>query len=107
MAYDPQVVRAARARLERRRTDATTRAVTLHEELTTRYPRLAAIEPAQRAALPGITQDRAMTIVGAGIIAVEIMRALGINEIEVCPWALREGAILRWLDQYGRTRFGF
>ncbi|KFI77589.1 Ppx/GppA phosphatase family protein [Bifidobacterium pseudolongum] len=44
---------------------------------------------------------------GAGIIAVEIMRALGINEIEVCPWALREGAILRWLDQYGRTRFGF
>ena len=39
--------------------------------------------------------------------AVEIMRALGINEIEVCPWALREGAILRWLDQYGRTRFGF
>ena len=70
-------------------------------------PRLAAIEPAQRAALPGITQDRAMTIVGAGIIAVEIMRALGINEIEVCPWALREGAILRWLDQYGRTRFGF
>ena len=70
-------------------------------------PRLAAIEPAQRVALPGITQDRAMTIVGAGIIAVEIMRALGINEIEVCPWALREGAILRWLDQYGRTRFGF
>ncbi len=66
-------------------------------------PRLAAIEPAQRAALPGITQDRAMTIVGAGILAVEIMRALGINEIEVCPWALREGAILRWLDQYGRT----
>ena len=61
----------------------------------------------QRSALPGITQDRAMTIVGAGIIAVEIMRALGINEIEVCPWALREGAILRWLDQYGRTRFGF
>ncbi|MBP7833435.1 MAG: exopolyphosphatase, partial [Bifidobacterium sp.] len=23
------------------------------------------------------------------------------------PWALREGAILRWLDQFGRTRLGF
>ena len=26
---------------------------------------------------------------------------------ESCPWALREGAILRWLDQFGRTRLGF
>ncbi len=77
------------------------------EQLEDWLPRLASIEPAQRAALPGITQDRAGSIVGAGIVAVEIMDALGINEIEVCPWALREGAILRWLDQYGRTRIGF
>ncbi len=77
------------------------------EQLEDWIPRLASIEPASRAALPGITQDRALTIVGAGIVAVEIMDALGINEIEVCPWALREGAILRWLDQYGRTRIGF
>ncbi len=76
-------------------------------QLEAGIPRLAAIEPAQRAALPGITQDRAMTIVGAGIIAVEIMRALGINDIEVCPWSLREGAILRCLDQYALRRFGF
>ncbi|PAU68892.1 Ppx/GppA phosphatase family protein [Bifidobacterium criceti] len=77
------------------------------EQLEDWVPRLASIEPASRAALPGITQDRALTIVGAGIVAVEIMDALSINEIEVCPWALREGAILRWLDQYGRTRIGF
>lgn len=77
------------------------------EQLEDWLPRLASIDPAQRTALPGITQDRAFSIVGAGIVAVEIMDALGINEIEVCPWALREGAILRWLDQYGRTRIGF
>ena len=77
------------------------------EQLEDWIPRIASIEPASRAALPGITQDRTLTIVGAGIVAVEIMDALGINEIEVCPWALREGAILRWLDQYGRTRIGF
>ena len=32
---------------------------------------------------------------------------LNIQEVEICPWALREGAILRWLDQFGRTRLGF
>ncbi|MEE0653985.1 MAG: Ppx/GppA phosphatase family protein [Bifidobacterium criceti] len=77
------------------------------EQLEDWIPRIASIDPASRAARPGITQDRALTIVGAGIVAVEIMDALGINEIEVCPWGLREGAILRWLDQYGRTRIGF
>lgn len=70
-------------------------------------PRLAAMEPKQRAMLPGITQDRSTTIVGAAVVTVEVMEALGIDEVEVCPWALREGAILRWLDQFGRTRFGF
>jgi exopolyphosphatase/guanosine-5'-triphosphate,3'-diphosphate pyrophosphatase len=26
------------------------------------------------------------------------MRALGVDELEICPWALREGVILRRLD---------
>ena len=56
MAYDPQVVRSARARLEQRRTDATTRAVALHEELTARYPRLVAIEQELAQTLPEITR---------------------------------------------------
>ena len=43
----------------------------------------------------------------AGIVADEIMRSLNVHEVEICPWALREGAILRWLDQFGRTRLGF
>ena len=33
------------------------------------------------------------------IVAEETMRALGIDEVEICPWALREGAILRRLDR--------
>lgn len=69
--------------------------------------RLAAIEPEQRVALPGITPERTMQIVGGGIVADEIMRSLNVHEVEICPWALREGAILRWLDQFGRTRLGF
>ena len=46
-------------------------------------------------------------LVGGGVVADEIMKALNIQEVEICPWALREGAILRWLDQFGRTRLGF
>ena len=42
-----------------------------------------------------------------GLVIDEIMKALDVKEIEICPWALREGAILRWLDQFGRTRLGF
>ena len=48
-----------------------------------------------------------MQIGGGGIVADEIMRSLNVHEVEICPWALREGAILRWLDQFGRTRLGF
>ena len=77
------------------------------EQLEDWIPRLAAIEPEQRVALPGITPERTMQIVGGAIVADEVMKALNIQEIEICPWALREGAILRWLDQFGRTRLGF
>ncbi|WP_438286086.1 Ppx/GppA phosphatase family protein, partial [Bifidobacterium pseudocatenulatum] len=46
-------------------------------------------------------------IVGGGLVIDEIMKALDVKEVEICPWALREGAILRWLDQFGRTSLGF
>jgi exopolyphosphatase/guanosine-5'-triphosphate,3'-diphosphate pyrophosphatase len=26
------------------------------------------------------------------------MRNLDIKELEICPWALREGLVLKWLD---------
>ncbi|MDN6271996.1 MAG: hypothetical protein L0J23_04875, partial [Bifidobacterium crudilactis] len=58
-------------------------------------------------ALPGITVERTVQIVGGGIVASEIMRMLDVEQVEICPWALREGSILRWLDEFGRTRLGF
>lgn len=60
------------------------------EQLEDWIPRLAAIEPEQRVALPGITPERTMQIVGGGIVADEIMRSLNVHEVEICPWALRE-----------------
>jgi exopolyphosphatase/guanosine-5'-triphosphate,3'-diphosphate pyrophosphatase len=32
------------------------------------------------------------------VVLYEAMRAFGIDELEVSPWALREGIILRYLD---------
>lgn len=55
----------------------------------------------------GCNPERTYQIVGGGLVVDEIMKALDVKEIEICPWALREGAILRWLDQFGRTRLGF
>ncbi|QTE29930.1 Ppx/GppA phosphatase family protein [Pengzhenrongella sicca] len=61
-------------------------------------PRLAAIPAQARTALPGITPERTAQIVGGGIVAEEAMRAFSVRELEICPWALREGLILRRLD---------
>ena len=77
------------------------------DQLEDWLPRLAAIAPDQRTALPGVTPERTYQIVGGGLVIDEIMKALDVKEIEICPWALREGAILRWLDQFGRTSLGF
>lgn len=56
MAYDPQVVKAARQRLEQRRTDAANNAAALRARLSEQYPRLREIEQELTAALPEITR---------------------------------------------------
>ena len=55
MAYDPQVVQAARERLEKRRRDATATAAALRERMCERIPRLREIEQQLAAAIPQIT----------------------------------------------------
>ena len=61
-------------------------------------PRLAKIPSDARPALPGITADRTFQIVAGAVVLSEAMRAFGARELEVSPWALREGLILRRLD---------
>ncbi|SKC56498.1 Ppx/GppA phosphatase family protein [Krasilnikoviella flava] len=62
-------------------------------------PRLARIPAEGRTALPGVTPERTYQIVGGAVVAEETMRALGVDEVEICPWALREGAVLQRLDR--------
>lgn len=53
---------------------------------------------ADRAELEGVSADRAPQIVAGALVAEASMRALSIETVEICPWALREGLILRRLD---------
>ncbi|MFF3065535.1 Ppx/GppA phosphatase family protein [Oerskovia sp. NPDC057915] len=68
-------------------------------QLSDWVPRLARIPATGRTELPGITAERTYQIVAGGVVAEETMKALKVAEVEICPWALREGAILRRLDQ--------
>lgn len=61
-------------------------------------PRLAAMTTAQRAALPGVSEGRANQILAGALVAEGAMDLFGVEELEICPWALREGVILRRLD---------
>jgi exopolyphosphatase/guanosine-5'-triphosphate,3'-diphosphate pyrophosphatase len=61
-------------------------------------PKLQAMSNKERAELPGVSQSRARQIVAGAIVARTAMEKLQIDELEICPWALREGIVLRWLD---------
>lgn len=53
---------------------------------------------ADRAELEGVSAERAPQIVAGALVAEASMRALGLETVQICPWALREGLILRKLD---------
>jgi exopolyphosphatase/guanosine-5'-triphosphate,3'-diphosphate pyrophosphatase len=60
--------------------------------------RLAGMSSHQRAALPGVSASRAPQLLAGAIVAHAGMDLLGVPKLEICPWALREGIILRRLD---------
>ena len=64
-------------------------------------PRLARIPASSRQELPGITPDRSFQIVAGAVVLHEAMRALDVDELEVSPWALREGVLLRYIEELG------
>jgi exopolyphosphatase/guanosine-5'-triphosphate,3'-diphosphate pyrophosphatase len=66
--------------------------------LTKMIPKLQDMSNKDRAELPGVSPSRARQIVAGAIVARTVMEKLQISELEICPWALREGIVLRWLD---------
>lgn len=61
-------------------------------------PKLAAMTVEQRAELPGVSEGRARQVLAGALVAEAAMDLFDAAELEVCPWALREGVILRRLD---------
>ena len=61
-------------------------------------PRLARIPALARQELPGITPDRTFQIVAGAVVLHAAMTALKVDELEVSPWALREGVLLRYSE---------
>ncbi|GAA3223958.1 Ppx/GppA phosphatase family protein [Streptomyces thermocoprophilus] len=68
------------------------------ESLEAWVPRLAAMTAEQRAELPGVSEGRAGQLVAGALVAEGAMDLFGVESLEICPWALREGVILRRLD---------
>lgn len=73
--------------------------VTLRREALTQLSSyLLTLSAAERRELPGLSDNRADLIAAGSVIALEAMRAFALPSVKVCPWALREGLTLRWLD---------
>jgi Exopolyphosphatase len=60
--------------------------------------RLAEMTAAERSQLSGVSEGRAPQMLAGAIVADAAMDLLGIERLDICPWALREGVILRRLD---------
>ncbi|EKX63771.1 Ppx/GppA phosphatase family protein [Streptomyces ipomoeae] len=71
------------------------------EALEAWVPKLAAMTTAQRAALPGVSEGRANQLLAGALVAEAAMDLFQVETLEICPWALREGVILRRLDHMG------
>jgi exopolyphosphatase/guanosine-5'-triphosphate,3'-diphosphate pyrophosphatase len=59
------------------------------------------IESGALGELRGVSPDRAHQVPAGSVVAAATMRALDVRCVRICPWALREGVILRRLDSLG------
>jgi len=60
--------------------------------------RLAEMDSEERTKLPGVSANRARQIVAGALVTESVMRNLDLDNLEICPWALREGIVLKYLD---------
>lgn len=56
------------------------------------------IKSSDLAELEGVSAARSHQLLAGAVVAEAAMRAFDVSRVEICPWALREGVILRRLD---------
>ena len=69
-----------------------------HADVSIWAERLAAMDGVERTRLPGVSEGRAAQMLAGAIVADAVMDLMGVAQLEICPWALREGVILKRLD---------
>jgi exopolyphosphatase/guanosine-5'-triphosphate,3'-diphosphate pyrophosphatase len=68
------------------------------EDVRLWVPKLASMNAAERSRLPGVSESRGPQLLAGAIVAESAMDLLGVEQLEIGPWALREGVILRRID---------
>jgi exopolyphosphatase/guanosine-5'-triphosphate,3'-diphosphate pyrophosphatase len=71
--------------------------------LAKQVERLQGMTAEERSELPGVSPSRAHQLLAGAVVAHTALEVLGLDEVSVCPWALREGVILRRLDWLSRV----
>lgn len=77
--------------------------VILRKSLDSLTKKLIEMDTEQRAQLPRVSLSRAHQLVAGAMVARHVMTELDLAAIEICPWALREGIVLRridWLENF-------
>lgn len=74
------------------------RRVLARDDLRILVPKLSKLSGAQRCALPGVSEDRCHQVLAGALVIEAVMDLVDIDQLVVCPWALREGVILNTLD---------
>ena len=69
-----------------------------HSDVAALAERLPTMSQGERTKLPGVSAGRVAQLPAGAIVADAILDLLDIDQLELCPWALREGVILRRLD---------
>jgi exopolyphosphatase/guanosine-5'-triphosphate,3'-diphosphate pyrophosphatase len=74
------------------------RRVLTHTDLQNVVQQLVLMDTDEIAELPGVSADRAHQILAGAVVAEATMDLFDLDELEICPWALREGVLLQHLD---------
>ncbi|MGW6789477.1 Ppx/GppA phosphatase family protein [Streptomyces chartreusis] len=68
------------------------------QDLRRAIEQLSGLSADERAALPGISGPRSRQSLAGAIIGHAAMKLSGVKSLMICPWALREGILLRYLE---------
>ena len=69
------------------------------DDLTKRIPKLLEMDDDEISDLPGVSSSRSHQMVAGALVADAVLDIFDLPQLEICPWAMREGVILERLDQ--------